>query len=101
MAEKKEAKERTLSREHDPWTVISHPLLTEKSIGGIEGENKLVFMVKREASKDMIRWAVETALSVKTDSINTLVDREGNKKAIVKLAKGFKAGDIATRFGML
>jgi len=101
MAEKKESKEKGPSVEHDPWAIISYPLLTEKSIGGIERENKLMFIVKQDASKTQIRWAVENALGVKTESINTLIDRDGMKKAIVKLSKEFKASDIATRFGML
>jgi large subunit ribosomal protein L23 len=93
--------EKITGREHDPWKVISYPLLTEKGISGIESENKLMFIVKQDANKTQIRWAVETALGVKVDSINTLVDRDGAKKAMVKLKPEFKASDIATRFGML
>ncbi len=85
----------------DPWTIILQPYLTEKSINKIEIENKLVFIVRRTATKKNIKWAVERALEVKVDNIKTSIDQKGRKKAWIKLAKGFNAADIATRFGML
>lgn len=98
MAEKKKVKKKAAI---DPWSIIYHPLLTEKAIGMVEKENKLMFIVSRKANKKQIRWAIETALEVKVDSINTLIDKRGKKRAIVKLSKEFNAADIATRFGML
>lgn len=89
------------SAEKDPWKILQHPVLTEKNIRAVETENKLAFIVRREANKTQIKWAVESALSVRIEKINTLIDRNGKKKAIVKLAPEFKAVDIATRFGML
>ncbi len=86
---------------NDPWSVLVHPLLTEKSIAGIERENKLVFIVDRRTSKRQIRWAMEKAFGVKVEKINTNIDRDGRKKALVKLKPGFRAADIATKFGML
>lgn len=85
----------------DPWKIILQPYLTEKSISKIEIENKLVFIVKRTSTKKNIKWAVERALEVKVDNIKTSIDQKGRKKAWIKLAKGFNAADIATRFGML
>jgi len=85
----------------DPFTIITHPLLTEKALGKVETENKLVFIVKRKVDKKQIRWAVEKALDVKVVNVNTLIDRKGRKKAVVKLSKEFSAADIAMRFGML
>ena len=85
----------------DPWKIILQPYLTEKSIGKIETENKLVFIVDRKSTKKNIKWAIERALDVKVDKIQTTIDQKGRKKAWVKLAKGFSASDIATRFGML
>ena len=103
MAEAKETKVKKgdMTSAVDPWTIVSHPTLTEKNIGRIETENKLVFVVRSEANKKQIKWAVETALKVKVTDVNTLVDRDGVKKAMVRLSKEFKASDIATRFGML
>ncbi|MDD5416352.1 MAG: 50S ribosomal protein L23 [Candidatus Aenigmarchaeota archaeon] len=85
----------------DPWTIVSHPMLTEKAIGKIESENKLVFIVKRTSSKKQIKWAVEKAFNVKVDAVNVMISQKGHKKAWVKLSKDFSASDIATRFGML
>ena len=85
----------------DPWKIILQPYLTEKSISKIEIENKLVFIVRRTATKKNIKWAVERALEVKVAEIKTSIDQKGRKKAWVKLGKGFNAADIATRFGML
>jgi len=97
MAEKKE--EKILSP--DPWTVLLYPLLTEKSIGRIETENKLVFIVKRKSNKKQIKWATEKAFSVKVVDVKTLIDRKGRKKAWIQLAKEYPAAEIATRLGML
>ena len=87
--------------EADPWKIINYPLLSEKSIGKIETENKLVFIVERKANKKQIKWAVEKVLEVKVDNVRTMITQKGNKKAWVKLNKKFSAGEIATRFGML
>ena len=98
MAEKIK-KEETMS--NDPWEILLYPLLTEKVIGKIETENKLAFIVKRTAKKRQIKWAVEKALSVRVDNVNTIIDRKGRKKAWIKLSKDTPAIDIATRLGMM
>jgi large subunit ribosomal protein L23 len=85
----------------DPWDILLHPLLTEKAIGKIEKENKLVFIVNRNSSKKQIEWAMEKAFEVKVDKVTTMIDRKGRKKAWIKLSKEFSAADIATRLGML
>ena len=98
MAEKK-AEEKMLTV--DPWTILDYPLLTEKSIGRIETENKLVFIVKRKTNKRQIKWAAEKAFNVKVTDVKTMIDRKGRKKAWIQLAKEYPASDIATRLGML
>jgi large subunit ribosomal protein L23 len=97
MAEKKT--EKTLLV--DPWTILLYPLLTEKAIGKIESENKLVFIVDRRSSKRQIQWATEKAFSVKVVNVKTMIDNNGRKKAWVKLSKEYPATEIATRLGML
>lgn len=101
MAEKKEAKKEEKVSLVDPWTVLLYPLLTEKSIGRIETENKLVFIVNKKANKKQVRWATEKAFNVKVTEVRTLIDRKGRKKAWIQLAKEYPAADIATRMGML
>jgi len=99
MAEKKKQEERAPLV--DPWSILLHPLLTEKAIGKIEAENKLVFIVNRNSDKKQIKWAIERAFTVKVDNVTTLLDRKGRKKAWIKLSKEYSASDIATRLGML
>lgn len=100
MAEKKEKKSGKESG-FDPWSIIEHPLLTEKAITLVETQNKLVFAVRREANKKMVAKAVEKAFGVKVDSVQTFIDQKGRKRAFVKLAKEFAAADVATKLGML
>ncbi len=83
------------------WEILSHPLMTEKSIGLIEKENKLVFIVNVRSNKVDIKSAVEKAFDSKVDTVTTAITRKGQKKAYVKLAKDFSASEIATRLGML
>ncbi len=97
--QKKDAKDKTLPVE--VWNVLEHSLLTEKSIGFVESQNKLVFIVRRDSNKNSIKWAIEKAFEVKVDEVKTLIDQKGRKKAFVKLDKNFNAGEIATRLGML
>jgi len=97
MAEKKEERAPLV----DPWSILLYPLLTEKTIGKIENENKIAFVVNRKANKSQIKWATERAFNVKVVNVNTLIDRKGRKKAWVKLTKDYSASEIATRLGML
>ena len=85
----------------DPWSIVVTPLLTEKAIGMIEREGKLVFIVNRKSNKRQIKWAVEKIIETKIKKVQTLIDRKGRKKAFVALVEKSKATDIATRFGML
>lgn len=85
----------------DPWKIIHYPLLSEKAIAKIETENKLVFIVNRKSNKKQIKWAVEKALDVEVDSVRTMVNQKGEKRAWIKLDKKYPASEIATRFGML
>jgi len=93
------AKEKALAV--DPWSIVKYPLLTEKAIGKIETENKLVFVTDRKATKRQIKWAVENAFKVKVIHVTTMINQKGQKRAWVKLAKEFSASDIATRLGMM
>lgn len=101
MAEKKTEKKEERAPLVDPWSILFYPLLTEKGIGKIETENKILFVVNRKSNKKQIRWATERVFNVKVANVNTLIDRKGRKKAWIKLAKGYSASDIATKLGML
>jgi len=84
----------------DPFEVIIHPDITEKSMKLIENENKLVFVVSRKSRKNDVKSAVETLYEVKVLEVNTLVTTNGTKKAYVKLSPDFKAEEVATKVGI-
>ncbi len=81
--------------------VIKYPTMTERSVYMIENENKLVFIVSREATKTQIAEAMKELYEVEAKEINTLIDRQGEKKAFIKLKEGYSASEIAIRLGIL
>jgi len=85
----------------DPHEVILYPLVTEKVMGLVERENKLVFIVDIRASKKDIKRAVEELFDVKVESVRTLITPKGLKKAYVKLKSEYSASDLAARLGIL
>ncbi len=60
------------------YDVIVSPVITEKATMASE-HNKVVFKVRRTATKPQIKEAVEKLFDVKVKSVNTLI-REGKKK---------------------
>jgi len=95
----KEKGKRPLSQ--DPWSIIIAPHLSEKNIGLVESENKLVFIVNGKSNKKQIKWAVEKLFEVKVEKVNIINDTKNRKKAFVKLSPEYVALDIATKLGML
>ena len=83
----------------DPYKVLSYAYLTEKSIGFVEKENKLVFVVNRKSNKKQIKEAVEKAFEVKVAKINTQI-KGGEKRAYIKLKPESKAIDVAVKLGL-
>ena len=83
----------------DPYKVLSYAYLTEKAVGLVEKENKLVFIVSRKADKKQIKEAIEKAFDVKVAKVNTQI-KGGEKKAYVKLKPESKAIDVAVKLGM-
>ena len=85
----------------DPYKILEHPHVTEKNISVVEKENKLCFIVKRKTTKEEIKKAVEELFKVEVDQINVLINRNGKKKAIVKLKPKYQAADIAVKLGIV
>jgi large subunit ribosomal protein L23 len=89
------------------YDVIVSPIITEKATIASE-QNKVVFRVRKDATKPQIKAAVERLFDVKVESVNTLV-RKGKtkifrgtrgtqsdvKKAVVTLAEGHRI-DVTT-----
>ncbi len=77
------------------------PLSTEKDIRLMEKENKIVFLVDNNATKNEIKREVEERFKVKVVKVNTMFDTNGKKKAYVKLSDETPAIDIATELGLI
>ncbi len=84
----------------EPYTVIRHPLSTEKSIKLMEAENKLIFVIDMKASKKDVKEAIEKLFKVKVASVNTFI-MKGEKRAYVRLKPESPAIEIATQLGMM
>ena len=89
------------------YDVIRRPLITEKTTMASEA-NAVVFEVAKDASKPLIKEAVETLFDVRVKAVNTLVQkgkvkrfrgrmgrRADTKKAYVTLEEGH-AIDVTT-----
>ena len=87
----------------DPHDVLIRPLLTEKITSLREVKNCVAFMVKREATRLDVKWAVEKALKVRVESVNVMNvkgkrKRQGRflgkrpdwRKAVITLKEGEK-----------
>ncbi|HVL87158.1 MAG TPA: 50S ribosomal protein L23 [Candidatus Thermoplasmatota archaeon] len=86
----------------DPYAIVLHPFVTEKTMAKMEagGENTLVFVVHRDATKPKIKWAVEHLFDVKVANVRTQITNRGEKQAIVRFAEGYSAEDVGMRIGI-
>ncbi len=85
----------------DPYKTIQYPVMTEVTSRILEAENKLVFIVSRNATKRDIKLAVEELYEVVVVNVNSTITPEGEKKAFVKLHPDYKAVDVAIKLGVL
>jgi len=81
-------------------SVIIRPYITEKTFAMVENEQKICFLVTKDASKPTIREAVKILYNENTIEIQTSRTIYG-KKAFVKFESTDKARDLATKIGML
>jgi len=83
------------------YDVIKKPLITEKTYKMADENNSAIFEVAVDATKPLIKEAVEAIFNVKVEKVNTLVSkgktkrfrgvkgkRKDRKKAIISLAEG-------------
>ena len=83
----------------DPFDIIFHPYVTEKTMNQMENNNALEFIVKRTATKQDIKKAVEKMFEVKVREVNTKIAKDG-KHALVMFMPEVKAEDIGMRIGI-
>ena len=90
---------------NDPFDIIVMPWITEKTlearrisdpdIGFLQNNNRIEFIVHRDATKAQIKRAVEELFEVKVDKVNTRITITG-KHASVRLAEGYDAEEAAS-----
>lgn len=80
---------------------ILYPLSTEKAINEITMQNTIVFAVEKNAKKSEIKKEIEARFSVKVDKINTMISARGEKKAYIRLAKGYSADELAAKLKVI
>jgi len=83
----------------DPYDIVYHPYVTEKTMNLMEKNNALEFVVKRTANKQQIARAIEEMFEVKVKNVNAKITKKG-KHAIVVFMPEFKAEDIGMRIGI-
>lgn len=83
----------------DPYDIVFHPFVTEKTMNLMEDNNTLEFIVRRTASKKMIKLAIEQLFDVKVEHVNTKISKNG-KHAIVRFTPDYNAEDIGMRIGV-
>jgi len=83
----------------DPYDIIFHPYVTEKTMNFMDKNNALEFVVRRNADKKTIKKAVENMFEVKVKDVRTRITKNG-KHAIVTFMPEFKAEDIGMRIGI-
>jgi large subunit ribosomal protein L23 len=81
--------------------IINFPLMTESASLMVEKDNKLIFVVNRNAGKADVKHAVEVLYEVKVKKVNLLITPQGVKKAFVKLTPEYRASDVAIKLGIL
>ena len=90
--------------------IIVRPLVTEKTIRTQEGQNTVVFEVRKGTNKVQIKQAIEEIFNVKVDNVNVVNQKPktkrmgryvGNtnhlKKAYVKLKEGYTIDILADK----
>ena len=81
--------------------IIKSPYIKEKVTGMIDSNNTLEFLVNMRSTKPEIKKALEELYDIEVQSVRTMITSQGEKKAVVKLAKEGSANELATRLGLL
>jgi large subunit ribosomal protein L23 len=82
------------------FSIVRMPYVTEKTFRLIEQENKMVFLVSREATKASVKEAIETIYGVKVEGVNLMTISDG-KEAFVRFSEETPASELASKLGVL
>jgi large subunit ribosomal protein L23 len=81
--------------------LLKYPFVTEKAMMLLERENKLQFLVRREATKEQIKREIERAFEKEVTAVRTVMTMKGEKKAIISFADEKAAEEILSRLGIM
>jgi len=81
--------------------VLRHPYVTEKALMTLEKENKLQFLVNKDATKQQIKREIEKTFEQEVKGISTVMTMHGEKKAIISFANEKAAEEILSRLGIM
>lgn len=80
---------------------LKYPFVTEKAMVQLESQNKLQFLVSRDATKNQIKREIEKTFEQKVTEVRTLMNTHGEKKAIVSFENEKAAEEILSRLGIM
>lgn len=81
--------------------ILKYPLATEKSVGLVDKNNTIIYVVDYNANKKQITQEFEKMFNVKVESVKTTNLPTNAKKAFIKLAKGYKASEVAVKLKLV
>lgn len=82
-------------------SVLIYPVGTERAVGQIDKNNTMVYVVDSRASKPAIKKEFESMFKVKVECVRTVNTPTNTKKAFIKVAKGYKASDVAAKLKLV
>lgn len=90
-----------LPSKFDKFSVLVHPLNTEKANKTMTERNILSFIVHPRANKIQIKKAFTEIYKATPKAVNTLLRPDGKKKAYIKLRPEDDACGIASKMGII
>jgi len=79
--------------------LIKYFYLTEKAVSLLD-KNIITVIVDIRARKPDIKREIERLFNVEVEKVNTLITPKGEKKAYVKLKKGYSAEELLRSLGL-
>jgi large subunit ribosomal protein L23 len=81
--------------------VLQYPFVTEKAMMVLDKQNKLQFLVDRNATKLQVKREIEKAFEQEVTHVSTMMTMDGRKKAIVSFSNEKAAEEILSRLGIM
>jgi large subunit ribosomal protein L23 len=81
--------------------VLKYPFVTEKAMMLLESQNKLQFLVEREATKNQIAKEIEKSFGQEVKSVRTIMTTKGQKKAVISFKNDKAAEEVLSRLGIM